>query len=101
MTFEVDNDALKVAMTRHYEEKLAKELREMFIYSGNEETNRIWQLYVEEVNRKEEEKAETAEIQAGHDALDKWGSIGLILCLVSYIAYASWGVWQLFTRTPT
>lgn len=93
MTFEVDNEALKLAMTRHYEEKLAKELREMFIYSGNEDTNRIWQLYLEEVQRKAEDENSTE-----HDTLDKWGAIGFMLCIVSYII---WCLWKIFTFTPT
>jgi hypothetical protein len=101
MTFEVDNEALKLAMARHYEEKLAKELREMFIYSGNEDTNRIWQLYLEEVQRKAEEEAELADIEAEHSALDKWVAIGFMLCLGAYIAYSLWVVWKSFTLTPT
>ena len=58
MTFKVDNDALKVAMMRHYEEKLAKELREMFVYSSNPDTTRIWQLYLEEVERQNKRQQE-------------------------------------------
>ena len=101
MTFEVNNEALKVAMARHYEEKLAKELREMFVYSSNPDTARIWQLYLEEVDRKEREEAELAEIEAEHSALDKLVAIGFLICLASYIAYSLWAVWQVFTLAPT
>ena len=98
MTFEVDNEALKLAMARHYEEKLAKELREMFIYSGNEDTNRIWQLYLEEIQRKAEKEAELEKIELGHASLDKWGATGFMLCLLAYMV---WTIWKLFTLTPT
>jgi len=92
MTFEVDNDALKVAMTRHYEEKLAKELREMFIYSGNEDTNRIWQLYLEEVRQKEERN------QKHVDTTSKWFAYAFIW---GTGLYTVWQLWRIFTFTPT
>jgi len=88
MTFKVDNDALKVAMMRHYEEKLAKELREMFIYSGNEDTNRIWQLYMEELQR--QEKRQELHTDSGHKIF-----IMLCLCMMAY------GLYRIFTLSPT
>jgi len=94
MSFEVDNEALKVAMTRHYEEKLAKELREMFIFSGNEDTNRIWQLYLEEIQRKEEDKANNRETVGGSFAS------GVAFAIVGWILIL-YGLWHLFTSTPT
>jgi hypothetical protein len=84
MTFEVDNEALKAAMMRHYEEKLAKELREMFIFGGNEDTNRIWQLYMEEIRQREEARKENVR--------DFWQSFVMItsLAMTGYAAYRLW-----------
>lgn len=90
MTFEVDNDALKVAMARHYEEKLAKELREMFVFSSNPDTARIWQLYLEEVDRKEEDKANN------QTALGKPFTSGVAFAIVGWILIL-YGLWHLFT----
>lgn len=91
MTFEVDNEALKVAMARHYEEKLAKELREMFMYSGNEDTARIWQLYLQEIQRKAEEQVEP-------HPFHKW----FFFALCGGILFAALkSLWHLFTSTPT
>ena len=89
MTFHVNNDALKVAMMRHYEEKLAKELREMFIYSGNEDTNRIWQLYMEELKRQEKQNNDKA-IDGGDMFIYIIG-----LCMIGY------GLYRLIAFTPT
>jgi hypothetical protein len=88
MTFEVDNDALKLAMARHYEEKLAKELREMFVYSSNPDTARIWQLYLEEIQRKAE-KAEENPTEHVDTAR--------ILLIVISLGMMAYGMWQLFT----
>jgi len=84
MTFKVDNDALKVAMMRHYEEKLAKELREMFIFAGNEDTNHIWRLYMEEVSQKKEARKERVR--------DFWHTFIMIfsLAIAGYAAYKLW-----------
>jgi hypothetical protein len=81
MTFNVDNDALKVAMMRHYEEKLAKELREMFVFSSNPDTARIWQLYTEEVQRREEERKDNVQ--------DFWKAFMrvAVFTLVAYFSY--------------
>ena len=92
MTFEVDNEALKLAMARHYEEKLAKELREMFIYSGNEDTNRIWQLYLEEVQRKAEAEAK--------NPTEPVNTARIVLAFAS-LCMMAYGIWQAFTSTPT
>ena len=88
MTFEVDNDALKLAMARHYEEKLAKELREMFVYSSNPDTARIWQLYLEEIQRKAEKAAENPTEHV---------DIPRILLIVISLGMMAYGIWQLFT----
>jgi hypothetical protein len=90
MTFEVDNDALKLAMARHYEEKLAKELREMFVYSSNLDTARIWQLYLEEVQRKAEKENPTERVDTPRTLL-----------IVISLGMMAYGIWQLFTHTPT
>jgi len=81
MTFEVDNDALKAAMMRHYEEKLAKELREMFVFSSNPDTARIWQLYTEEVQRREEERKDNVQ--------DFWKAFMrvVVFTVVAYFSY--------------
>jgi hypothetical protein len=92
MTFKIDNDALKIAMMRHYEEKLAKELRDMFIYSGNEDTNRIWQLYMEEVRQKEERN------QLHVDTTSKWIAHAFIWGIG---LYTGWQLWRIFTFMPT
>jgi hypothetical protein len=90
MTFEVDNEALKLAMARHYEEKLTKELREMFVYSSNPDTARIWQLYLEEVARKEESKANNQE------NLGKPFASGVAFTILGWILIL-YGLWHLFT----
>lgn len=84
MTFEVDNEALKAAMMRHYEEKLAKELREMFVFGGNEDTSRIWQLYMEEIRQREEARKEHVR--------DFWHTFMMItsLAIAGYAAYKLW-----------
>lgn len=81
MTFKIDNDALKTAMLRHYEEKLAKDLREMFIYSASEDMNHIWQLYMEEVKQAEEDRK--------HHVQDFWNSFAMIIgaSIALYAAY--------------
>lgn len=81
MSFEVDNDALKTAMMRHYEEKLAKELREMFVFSQNPDTARIWQLYVEEMERKK--KNGSVKTMDGGDMF----LIIIVVCIVGHILY--------------
>ena len=88
MTFKVDNDALKVAMMRHYEEKLAKDLREMFIYSGNEDTNRIWQLYLEELDRQEKRQVE-------HVDGFRVFAAAIGICMMIY------GVYHILAASPT
>jgi phosphoglycerate dehydrogenase-like enzyme len=84
MTFKVDNDALKVAMMRHYEEKLAKELREMFIFAGNEDANRIWQLYMEEVQQREKREEEREKTIA---------NLYLIIVGLGMIGYGIYRLW--------
>jgi len=84
MTFEVDNEALKAAMMRHYEEKLAKELRNMFTYSDNEDMQKIWRLYTEELQQKEEARK--------WNVRDFWQSFVMIasLAMTGYAAYRLW-----------
>lgn len=86
MTFEVDNDALKRAMMRHYEEKLAKELREMFVFGANQDTQRIWQFYMEEITRQEEER-KTHRREFWHTFM--------IIVGVAITAYSSYRLWTL------
>ena len=92
MTFKVDNDALKVAMTRHYEEKLGKELREMFVYAKDQDMVKIWQYYLEEVRQKEERN------QKHVDTTSKWFGYAFIWGIGLYIG---WQLWKIFTFTPT
>ena len=94
MTFEVDNEALKLAMARHYEEKLAKELREMFVYSSNPDTARIWQLYLEEMQRKEKDNANN------QTTLGKPFASGVAFAILGWILIL-YGLWRLFTSSPT
>ena len=81
MTFNVDNEALKAAMMRHYEEKLAKELRNMFTYSDNEDMQKIWRLYTEEVQQKEEARKESVR--------DFWQAVMRVVAL-AIVGYASY-----------
>ena len=57
MTFKIDNDALKRAIMRHYEEQMGQEIREFFAMHAPKELNHIWQLYMEEIQRQEKRQA--------------------------------------------
>jgi predicted metal-dependent RNase len=89
MTFKVDNDALKVAMMRHYEEKLGKELRDMFIYAENQDMAKIWQYYLEEVERQDKRQQEH---------IKNTGEWAIIIIGFGMMGY---GFWHLFTAAPT
>jgi len=88
MTFKVDNEALKVAMMRHYEEKLGKELREMFVYAENQDMTKIWQYYLEEMDRQDKR-------QQDHQKVSGWVFTFFGVLMITY------GLWRLFTASPT
>lgn len=88
MTFEVDNEALKRAMVRHYEEKLSRELREMFIFTQNPDMAEIWKLYMEEIRKKQLR-------QASHEDGAK------VLFTIAMTGMVIWGLWKVFSFTPT
>ena len=56
----------------------------MFIFGGNEDTSRIWQLYMEEIRQREEARKEHVR--------DFWQSFVMIasLAMTGYAAYRLW-----------
>ena len=82
MTFYVNNKALKKAMLRMYEEKLSKDMREMFVYSSNPEMTKIWQMYLEELQREEQTKRQNRNVIFEGIFL---GSVALTIMLVMYL----------------
>lgn len=86
MTFKIDNEALKRAIMRHYEQQMGEEIREFFAMHAPKELNHIWQLYMEEVKQAEEDRK--------HQVRDFWHSF-MIIVGISITGYAAYRLWTL------